>query len=588
MSRSLKVAPEYTNKVKLALKHKGYPSQKALAEDLNISVSTVKNFLRGIPVDYSYFLEISEKLGQDWQALVNPPQDKLGATEQTIFCSAYDEETWVGREELLRQLNQKLRGKCRLLIITGMTGQGKTALAERLATVELRGYWQLYKGVNFDDTSMQDFASAAEQLLIQLGEEVTADERQDAERLLHRLVQKLRNNRYLVQLDSVEVLLKGQEDNDTARNEFQDERWWEFFNRLLASQDCQSRLILTSQDLPTQFRGCKSRTLWSEERLGGLNQDEQFELFQKLFQRKDTPLLPLNGETIPPCPPLLRGGKVPQASLSKQREDSEAPLSKGGWGDRLVTLREIDPKSEAAEYLKRMGNAYEGHPLVIEVIAGEILDRPFNGNVVAYWHKHRQEFEAVEAVVGHQELQLQVKDRVRKSLERLEQDVPYAYTLLLRSSVYRRPVPEAFWLEMLWGLTDEEKVAALKTLESRYLVILEGVTHTNQSLLRQHNLIRSVAYELLGKLSNQELEWRKAHYTAAQMWYRTYEPEPDASNLEQVQGYLEAFHHLCEVEDWEQASKILVIPLDTATKDALVNQLGFGATIGNRLIYAAD
>jgi hypothetical protein len=41
-----------------------------------------------------------------------------------------------------------------------------------------------------------------------------------------------------------------------------------------------------------------------------------------------------------------------------------------------------------------------------------------------------------------------------------------------------------------------------------------------------------------------------------------------------VWDYLEAFHHLCELEDWETASKILFIPLDTPTKDALVNQLG--------------
>ncbi|MEW6493482.1 MAG: tetratricopeptide repeat protein [Cyanobacteriota bacterium] len=523
----------------MALKRNGYPSQKALAEDLGISLSTVKNFLNGKAVDYSYFLETSQKLGFDWKTLAyfgeqgnpehsvaNPPQEQPSATEQTassISCSVYDEETWVGREKLIRQLNQKLRGKCRILIITGVTGQGKTTLGERLATVELRDYWQQYKYLNFDDISMRDFASVADEMLTQLGEEVTADERKDAERLLNRLVQKLRNNRYLVQMDSLEVLLKGQGDNDTARNEFQDERWWEFFNRLLAGSDCQSRLILTSQDLPTQFRGSKSRSLWSEERLGGLNEVEQFELFQKLF-----------------------------------------------WRDG----KEVEPESEAADYLKRMGNAYEGHPLVLEVITGEILDHPFNGNVVAYWHKYRQEFEAIEAVVGHQELQLQVKDRVRKSLERLEQDVPYAYTLLLRSSVYRRPVPEPFWLEMLWSLTEEKKAAALRTLESRYLVLAEEITHTGQFLLRQHNLIRSVTYELLRKLSNQELDWRDAHDTAAKMWLTAHQPEPEAPILEQVRGYLEAFHHLCELEDWESASEILSIRLDTPTNEELVNQLG--------------
>jgi Cdc6-like AAA superfamily ATPase len=217
---------------------------------------------------------------------VNQPQNP------SIACSAYDEETWVERGELSRQLTEKLRGQCRVLVITGITGQGKTALAERLASVELRGDGQQYKCVNFDDRGMRDFVSAADTLLTQLGEEVTADERKNADGLLNRLVQKLRNHCYLVQMDSLEFLLKGNGDEDAARNEFENERWWEFFNRLLAGGECQSRLILTSQDLPTQFKSCQSRRFWHEERLTGLNENEHFELFQKLFHRDEKEISP--------------------------------------------------------------------------------------------------------------------------------------------------------------------------------------------------------------------------------------------------------------------------------------------------------
>jgi tetratricopeptide (TPR) repeat protein len=221
-----------------------------------------------------------------------------------------------------------------------------------------------------------------------------------------------------------------------------------------------------------------------------------------------------------------------------------------------------------------MSKAYEGHPLVIEVIAGEILAVPFNGNVVAYWQRYRQEFEAIEPVIGHQRLQLQVNDRVRKSLKRLAQDVPDAYTLLCRSSVYRRSVPESFWLAMLRNLTEDEKAVALGTLQFRYLIVVEGVTSAGQYLLRQHNLIRSVAYQLLEKMVKQSSEWRDAHYTAAAMWRTAYEPEPDAPNLEKVRGYLEAFHHLGQVEDWKGASEILFIRLDTPMNEELHNLLG--------------
>jgi hypothetical protein len=69
MSRSLRVDPKYIQKVNLALKRNGYPSQRKFAEDIVPSLSTVKNFLKGKPVDYENFREICERLGLDWQAV---------------------------------------------------------------------------------------------------------------------------------------------------------------------------------------------------------------------------------------------------------------------------------------------------------------------------------------------------------------------------------------------------------------------------------------------------------------------------------------------------------------------------------------
>lgn len=46
-----------------------------------------------------------------------------------------------------------------------------------------------------------------------------------------------------------------------------------------------------------------------------------------------------------------------------------------------------------------------------------------------------------------------------------------------------------------------------------------------------------------------------AEYKAARNWLRRYRPV-DESNLAQVKGYLEAFYHLSQVEDWENAQAI--------------------------------
>ncbi|MGB8691561.1 MAG: tetratricopeptide repeat protein [Microcoleus sp.] len=68
-------------------------------------------------------------------------------------------------------------------------------------------------------------------------------------------------------------------------------------------------------------------------------------------------------------------------------------------------------------------------------------------------------------------------------------------------------------------------------------------------------------------------QWKRANYRAVKNWLTRYKSKRDASNLEKVRGYLEAFHHLCEVEDWERASKILEINLDTPNNTELHNPL---------------
>jgi hypothetical protein len=74
--------------------------------------------------------------------------------------------------------------------------------------------------------------------------------------------------------------------------------------------------------------------------------------------------------------------------------------------------------------------------LALRVIAGEIVNRPFNGNVVAYWNKYGNEVEEVEKAIEEAKTQQ----------------------------------------------------VALQTLRDRYLV--EELVENNQCILRQHNLIK--------------------------------------------------------------------------------------------------
>ncbi|MEG3845404.1 tetratricopeptide repeat protein [Microcoleus sp. herbarium19] len=65
----------------------------------------------------------------------------------------------------------------------------------------------------------------------------------------------------------------------------------------------------------------------------------------------------------------------------------------------------------------------------------------------------------------------------------------------------------------------------------------------------------------------------RAHCRAIRNWLSKYNPASNVSNINKVLGYLEAFYHLCELELWVEAGKVLLVDLNTKTKEELHNQL---------------
>lgn len=382
---------------------------------------------------------------------------------------AYD-NAWVGREELLKDLSDRIRSSCRLLVLIGITGVGKTSLGERLA-VELQEWfnndWRYFHQENFDDEQQSsDFANVAARWLQKWNQPVNPEERNDPQRLLRRLVQYLCENRYLVQMDSLENILQG--DEEEGWSNFKDEWWLKFFHSCLGAASCASCFILTSQDLPGQIDvlGTRYPNFWHCTLLGGLEKSEQIALFEKT--ELDTSL-----------------------------------------------------DSESRVYLERIGEAYEGHPLALRVITGEIKNKPFEGNVLAYWNKYSSEVEEIEKAIAEAQagksvgsddkfqldrftktLRRNVRSRLNKTFNRLKRDSKWAYILLCEASIYRCPVSEDFWLSHLedWERSKDEQEKAIDSLRSYNLI--EEVIYDNQVLIRQHNLIRSLALEHLKHLED--------------------------------------------------------------------------------------
>ena len=166
----------------------------------------------------------------EWQRFVNAfgkQQIQMPLISPSFF--AYD-EAWVGRDNLIQDLKSRIQESCRLLVLVGMTGIGKTALCERLA-VELSdwfgGDWSKYYQENFDNEEQSsDFASVAARWLEKWGQLVTPDDRKDTQGLLNRLLKHLQENRYLVQIDSLENILQGNEEEGWS--DFKDDWWVKF------------------------------------------------------------------------------------------------------------------------------------------------------------------------------------------------------------------------------------------------------------------------------------------------------------------------------------------------------------------------
>ena len=69
--RSLKASKDGIEKAKKALSRNSL-NQKALAQELGLARSTVTNFFRCIPIDRLNFEEICQRLGLEWQEIIDP------------------------------------------------------------------------------------------------------------------------------------------------------------------------------------------------------------------------------------------------------------------------------------------------------------------------------------------------------------------------------------------------------------------------------------------------------------------------------------------------------------------------------------
>ncbi len=451
---------------------KGWQQQSYIwAQEARVSLLTLKRFWRGMPLPVENFANICKSVGfQEYDTIAHPvsgdPFDGLFLEDNHNFdnWSVFDAGC-VGRNHLIAILHAKLQ-RARLLGLVGLTGIGKTAVAERLAH-ESRDRWQKILRINFDDLEKcQSFGVAVMDLLTGFGATVSIEQRQDPDQLITWLFTLLATQPYLVILDSVENILEG--NIEEGWSAFKDPDWLKFFNRILTASSFASCVILTSQDLPLQLEqmGGRYPHYWFCQALQGLDGAECLDLFYRA------------------------GFEILQDSLTEH-------------------------------YIRRIAAVYEGHPLALRTIAGEIGDAPFYGDVVSFWERYGTEIEKIERILEDVKLELnaigkndyfpvaqltkalynRVRSRLNQTLDRLKAEVPLGYRLLCEVSIYRCVAPAHWWLSHFeewedlpedWHTNNSRGI--IHVLQDRFLV--EEDLMRNLSL---HNLLRSVALERFKK-----------------------------------------------------------------------------------------
>ncbi|MBK1988304.1 NACHT domain-containing protein [Sphaerospermopsis aphanizomenoides BCCUSP55] len=287
-----------------------------------ISEGTLKRFQGGKkPIDIKIFKVYCQVLELPWRDIA--------------------ESCFVGRNQIVTNLINMLQESHRLILLTGITGTGKTALAEKIISELPDSYTEKLK-FSFEDSEQEPlFASVATQIISQLQKLILPSEINQPENIMLCLVDYICNHQCVLLIDSLELALQG--DQNTGWSNFKDSWWEKFFRALIASPRCQGKIIITSQEMPIQLEEIliNSHYLCCHELVRGFTDIEIREFFQS--------------EGI-----------------------------------------EFAENTEIANYLHRIGTAYEGHPLALKTITGEILNFPFNGDVNRYWCEYRSEIEAIE------------------------------------------------------------------------------------------------------------------------------------------------------------------------------------------------
>lgn len=187
--------------------------------------------------------------------------------------------------------------------------------------------------------------------------------------------------------------------------------------------------------------------------------------------------------------------------------------------------------------LSAMHNAYGGNAKAMEILSGA-LQVDYEGNLEAYWQANQ----------GDLLIEGDLRDLVTSQFTRLQQLDPDAYRLLCRLGCYRYQdvpsVPSEGLLCLLWDVPEAQRRRVINSLRDRSLVEFHNGEYWLHPVIRAEAISRSRASE----------DWETANRTAAEFWT---ESVKTVESVEDALRAFEAYYHYLEINDFEQAGKVI-------------------------------
>lgn len=219
-----------------------------------------KNNFQGILRHHYTALRTTEWMGKKWQHQGSIPKrllsEKIADDNSQDWGDAIDVSSFYGRTTELSLLQQWVsQDRCRLLLLSGMGGIGKTSLAVKIAEqVQDEFKYLIWRSLR-NTPSIKGLLS---DIIIFLSDEQEVELPENLDGLISRLMTYLRQHRCLLILDNCESILRS---GERAGRYCDGYEAYEELLRRIADERHQSCLMLTSREKPVGITAKEGRTL---------------------------------------------------------------------------------------------------------------------------------------------------------------------------------------------------------------------------------------------------------------------------------------------------------------------------------------